>query len=89
VVSQYQNLSPVAYAKYETTGENAVKAETYVRPSEEHPGSFFYEDSFGANRLESEELAAQSFFTTDRKLIQSGYIRMNYANLSGKNLFDL
>jgi serine/threonine protein kinase len=89
LASPYKKLAPVAYARYETTGPNAVKAESYVRPSEEYPGAFIYEDSFGENRLESEELAAQSFLTTDRKLTHSGYIRMNYANLSGKNLFDL
>ena len=87
--SSYKKSAPVAYARYETTGPNAVKAETFVRPSDEHPGLYVYEDSLGEFRLEDEEAASQSFLLTDRKLTRNGYLRMNYANLSGKNLFDL
>lgn len=83
------NPAPVAYARYETTGPGAVRAETYVRPYVEKPGWFTYEDSFGASRHETEEQAERSFIETDRKLIREGYIRMNYANLSGGRSFNL
>jgi serine/threonine protein kinase len=81
--------APVAYARYETTGKNAVRAEVYVRPSLEKEHWFIYEDSFGESRHEPEQEAAMSLVATDRRLINEGYIRMNYANLSGTRTFDL
>ena len=85
----------VAYAFYETKGDNAQRAKVYVRHSAQVDGWFAFEDSYGDEQRgphEHEgpiEEIAQRFVDADRSLRMKGYVRMNYANLSGEKAFDL
>jgi len=85
----------VAYAFYETKGENAQRAKIYVRHSAQIVGWFAFENSYddeqhGPREHEGPiEEIAQRFADADRNLRMKGYVRMNYANLSGDKAFDL
>jgi len=79
----------VAYARYETTGPEALRADVHIRPSTTGTGLFTYEDSFGERHIGNEEDIAMRLLAFDRKLTRQGYIRMNYANLSTGRAFDL
>jgi hypothetical protein len=85
----------VAYAFYETKGDNAQRAKVYFRHSAQIDGLFAFENSYDDEQHEPREHAgpieeiAQRFVDADRSLRMNGYVRMNYANLSGDKAFDL
>ncbi len=85
----------VLYARYETKGEIARKTTIYVRPSAQKPGHFIIENSYNDEELgpsEHEgplEEIAQRFAISNQILLARGYIRINFANLSGQKAFDL
>jgi hypothetical protein len=79
----------IVYARYETTGANAKRADVHVRPPVVADGYFTYEDSFGESQHGTDEEVARRLVDFDRKLRLQGYVRMNYGNLSGNRAFDL
>ena len=83
-----QKLNAIAYARYETTGENAVTAESYVRPSAEKEGWFTFENSLGEEQHGTREEIAMRFAMFDKSLTIKGYIRKQYGN-SGDRVFNL
>ncbi|WP_263353322.1 toll/interleukin-1 receptor domain-containing protein [Acidicapsa acidisoli] len=82
-------FNAVAYARYETTGVDAKRADVHIRPSATREGWFTYEDSFGEVQHATQDDIATRFVLFDRRLIREGYIRMNYANLAASRAFDL
>lgn len=78
----------VAYAQYETKGQNALKADAYVRPSPEKEEWFTFENSFGEQAHGERDEIAQRFAAFDKSLIAKGYVRMNHGN-SGDPTFNL
>jgi hypothetical protein len=84
-----QKPNAIAHARYETKGENTLRADAYVRPSTNKDGWYMFENSFGEEEHGTREDIAMRFTTFDKGLIMKGYIRMNYANLSGDRAFDL
>jgi hypothetical protein len=78
----------VAFALYETKGENALKAEAYVRPSQQRDGYFTFENSFGEEKHGTAGEIAQRFVAFDRSLTMKGYIRMRHGN-TGAPAFNL
>jgi hypothetical protein len=85
----------VAYAFYETKGENAKQAKIYVRLCASIDGWLAFENSYDdelygrSEHVGPSEEIAQRFVDADRSLRIKGYVRMNYANLSGGKAFDL
>jgi hypothetical protein len=69
----------VAYAWYETTGENAVKAKAFIRPSIEQDWRFTFENSLGEQENGTKE-DSRRFATFDRSLRLKRYIRMQHAS---------
>jgi len=73
----------VAYAFYETKGDNAKRAKVYVRHSAQVDGWFAFEGSYddkqhGPHEHEGPiEEIAQRFVDADRSLRMKGYVRMN------------
>jgi hypothetical protein len=78
----------IAYALYETKGENALKAAAYVRPSILKDRWFTFENSFGEVLDGTLEDTAVRFATFDKSLTMKSYIRMHHAN-SGDPAFNL
>ena len=78
----------IAYALYETKGENALKAAAYVRPSILNDRWFTFENSFGEVLDGTLEETAVRFATFDKSLTMKSYIRMHHAN-SGDPAFNL
>jgi len=64
-------------------GENAIKAEAYVRPSAQKDGWFTFENSFGEEQHGTMDQIAQRFAAFDRGLRMKGYIRMHHGNCGG------
>ncbi|MBZ5506930.1 MAG: toll/interleukin-1 receptor domain-containing protein [Acidobacteriia bacterium] len=81
--------NPVAYARYETNGENALSAESYVRPSQEKIGWFTFDNSFGEEQHGTREEISMRFALFDKSLTIKGYIRKQYGNSSGDLAFSL
>ena len=81
--------NPIAYAWYETQGESALKAQSYVRESPANRGRFTYDNSFGHEQLGTKEEIAMLFAGFDKSLTVKGYIRKHWANLSGDPIFNL
>ena len=85
----------VAYAFYETKGDNAQSTKVYVRHSAYRHGWFAFENSYDDEQHGPREHVgpieeiAQMFADADRSLRMKGYVRMNFANLSGDKAFDL
>jgi hypothetical protein len=79
----------IAFARYENAGENALKAEAYVRPSNDRDGWFTFENSFGEEEHGTMEVIAMRFAAFDKSLTIKGYIRKNWANSSGSQAFNL
>jgi len=53
--------SALAFALYKPAGENALKAEAYVRPSAQKDGWFTFENSFGEEQHGTMDQIAQRF----------------------------
>jgi len=70
----------VAYAHYETKGENAARAESYVRPSTQKEGWFTFENSFGEEEHGTKEEIAQRFAAFDKSLTLKHYVRMRHGS---------
>jgi hypothetical protein len=68
----------VAFARYETTGENAQRAAAYVRPSSRQLGWFSFESSLGDLEHGERDKIALRFVAFDRSLTTKGYIRTHY-----------
>lgn len=65
----------IAYAWYETTGENALKAKASIRPSIQREGWFTFENSFGEEQHGTKEEIALRLATFDRSLRLKRYVR--------------
>jgi hypothetical protein len=70
----------IAYAWYETTGETALKAKAFIRPSTEQEGWFTFENSFGEEQHGTKEEIALRFASFDKGLTLKHYIRMQHAS---------
>lgn len=70
----------VAFARYETTGQNAARAEAYVRPSTEEDGRFTFENSLGEEKHGTKEEIAQHFVAFDKSLRVKHYIRVQHGS---------
>ena len=69
----------IAYAWYETTGENAAKAKAFIRPSTQHDGWFSFENSFGEEIHGTKEEIATKFAAFDKSpLMLKRYVRMQH-----------
>jgi hypothetical protein len=79
VVANQAKPSAIAYAWYETTGQNAVKAKAFVRPSTQHDGWFTFENSLGVEEDGTKEETAIRFLNFDRSLKMQSYILMQHA----------
>lgn len=82
------NKPPLATARYDKKG-TALKLDSFVRPHPDMPGTFTFETSVGEIFHGTERQVAARFIETDRRLQDEGFTRMNWANLSGKRLFDI
>lgn len=71
----------IAYAWYETTGENAAKAKAFIRPSTQHDGWFSFENSFGEEIHGTKEEIATKFATFDKSLMLKRYVRMQHSTV--------
>jgi pyrimidine deaminase RibD-like protein len=69
----------IAYAWYETTGENAAKAKAFIRPSTRHDGWFSFENSFGEEMHGTKEEVAMKFAAFDKSLVLKHYVRMQHS----------
>jgi TIR domain len=69
----------IAYAWYETKGENAVKAKAFIRPSTQHDGWFSFENSFGEELHGTKEEIAMKFAAFDKSLTLKHYVRMQHS----------
>ncbi len=69
----------IAYAWYETKGENAAKAKAFIRPSTQHDGWFSFENSFGEEIHGTKENIAMKFTAFDKSLILKSYVRMQHS----------
>jgi hypothetical protein len=69
----------IAYAWYETTGENAAKAKAFIRPSTQNDGWFSFENSFGEEIHGTKEEIAMKFSAFDRSLVLKHYVRMQHS----------
>jgi hypothetical protein len=70
----------IAYAWYETTGENAAKARAFIRPSTQQDGWFTFENSFGEEIHGPKEEIAMRFAAFDRSLVLKHYLRMQHTS---------
>ena len=63
VVAEPAQAKPnaIAYAWYETTGKDAVKAKAFIRPSLQRDGWFTFENSFGEEAHGTKEEMATRF----------------------------
>jgi TIR domain len=86
--SERTKPNAVAYARYETKGQNALRAHAYVRPSGEKNGWFTFENSLGEDEHGTIAEIAHRFAVFDKTLTMQGYIRMQYGN-SGDPAFNL
>jgi hypothetical protein len=78
-VGQVQSKpNAIAYAWYETTGENAAKAKAFIRPSTQHDGWFSFENSFGEEIHGTKEEIAMKFAAFDKSLVLKHYVRMQH-----------
>ena len=68
----------IAYAWYETKGENAAKAKAFIRPSTQHDGWFSFENSFGEEMHGTKEEIAVKLTTFDKSLMLKHYVRMQH-----------
>ena len=68
----------IAYAWYETSGENASKAKAFIRPSTQQDGWFAFENSFGEEIHGNKEDIAIRFAAFDRSLLLKHYVRMQH-----------
>jgi hypothetical protein len=68
----------IAYAWYETTGENAAKAKAFIRPSTQHDGWFSFENSFGEEIHKTKEEIVMKFAAFDKSLVLKHYVRMQH-----------
>lgn len=68
----------IAYAWYETTGENAAKAKAFIRPSTQHDGWFSFENSYGEETDGTKEEIAMKFAAFDKSLVLKHYVRMQH-----------
>jgi pyrimidine deaminase RibD-like protein len=68
----------IAYAWYETKGENATKAKAFIRPSAQQDGWFTFENSFGEEIHGTKEEIALRFAAFDRSLSLKHYVRMQH-----------
>jgi len=68
----------IAYAWYETKGENATKAKAFIRPSPQQDGWFTFENSFGEEIHGTKEEIAMRFAAFDRSLSLKHYVRMQH-----------
>lgn len=78
----------IAYATYETKGENALQAQAYVRPSTLKEGWFTFESSFDEEHHGPLEETAMRFAAFDKRMRMGGYVRMLHGN-SGDQAFSL
>ena len=69
----------IAYAWYETTGENAAKAKAFIRPSTQRDGWFSFENSFGEEIHGTKEEIATKFAAFDKSLTLKHYVRMQHS----------
>jgi hypothetical protein len=69
----------IAYAWYETTGENAAKAKAFIRPSTQHDGWFSFENSLGEEMHGTKEEIAMKFAAFDKSLVLKHYVRMQHS----------
>jgi hypothetical protein len=89
-----ENPNAIFYARYETKSEDARKANIYIRRSS-RSGWFIFENSYddelhGPREHEGPiDEIAQRLAASNQLLLMKGYVRMNYANLSGHKAFDL
>jgi hypothetical protein len=65
----------IAYAWYETIGENSVRAQAYIRPSTRQEGYFTFENSFREEEEGTKEEIATRLVMFDKKLRLSNYRR--------------
>jgi TIR domain len=70
----------VAYAWYETTGENSAKAKAFIRPSTKQDGWFTFENSLGEEAHGTKEEIAMRFSGFDRSLKLKRYILMQHTS---------
>ena len=70
----------IAYAWYETTGENAAKAKAFIRPSTKQDGWYTFENSFGEEAHGTKEGIATRFAAFDRSVRLKHYIRMQHSS---------
>jgi hypothetical protein len=68
----------IAYAWYETKGENATKAKAFIRPSPQQDGWFTFENSFGEEIHGTKEEIAIRLAAFDRSLLLKHYVRMQH-----------
>lgn len=69
----------IAYAWYETTGENAARAKAFIRPSPQRDGWFSFENSFGEEIHGTKEEIALKFAAFDKSLVLKRYVRMQHS----------
>lgn len=70
----------IAYAWYETKGENNLKAKPFIRPSTQREGWYTFENSFGEEEDGTKEEIALRFARFDKGLRLKHYIRMQHAS---------
>ncbi len=82
VVTEPAQAKPnaIAYAWYETTGENAAKAKAFIRPSTKQDGWFTFENSFGEEAHGTKEEIAMRFAAFDRSLRLKHYLLMQHTS---------
>jgi hypothetical protein len=70
----------IAYAWYETTGKDAVKAQAFIRTSFKQGGWYTFENSFGEEVHGSKEDIAAKFAAFDKSLRLKHYLRMQHGS---------
>lgn len=82
VVAEPAQAKPnaIAYAWYETTGENGAKAKAFIRPSTKQDGWFTFENSFGEEAHGTKEEIAMRFAAFDKSLKLKHYILMQHTS---------
>lgn len=78
--SEQTKPNAIAYAWYETTGKDAVKAKAFVRPSLGRDGWYTFENSFGEEEHGTKEEIAMKFAAFDKRLRLKHYLRMQHAS---------
>lgn len=82
VVAEPARAKPnaIAYAWYETPGNDSAKAKSFVRPSLQQDGWFTFENSFGEEAHGTKEEIAMRFAAFDKLLRMKHYLRMQHVS---------